>query len=447
MNLALDLSEDYLRRKYPAAKLLLPTGGILSGVTRLVGEHTAPDFEIAVSNLDNLTHIFPHVSLPNGLDAFNEPLGGAGADVDPELAWLRAVMEGGERYANMAYREEDFVFASARELGELALDLDTLPRCSEKEYADPKCPYVPADKHAAIRWTRGYSLTGRCERMVPSVMAHLYLKPAPKERFWQEISTGCAAHVRLEAALVSAICEVIERDAIAMTWLAKLPLPRIEMSEPLPVELVDNHRVLRNGLVQQHFFDATTDVGIPTIYAVQLLDGHPQVAQYVNCAVGFNAAEACAKIIREAAPARAVLSNVKDVPDNVEDFRSLYDGAHHLGKPEWRHAFNFLLETPNRKSLSDIQVDAPADEQGQLRFLLDRLKAMGMEVVAVDLTTDELRELGIWVVRVVIPGLMPMSSVQRGRFLGHPRLYEYPRHAGYGALTEETINPIPQPFA
>lgn len=447
MNLALDLPEDYLREQYPVARLLLPTGGILSGITRLVGEHTAPDFEIAVSNLDNLTHIFPHVSRPDGRDAFDEPIGGAGADTDPELAWLRAAMEGGERYANMAYRQEDFIIASANELGNTALDLHTLPRCSEREYADPKCPYRPADKAAPIRWTRGYSLTSRRERLVPSVMAHLYLKPGPSERFWQEISTGCAAHISLEAALVSAICEVIERDAIAMTWLAKLPLPRIEFSEPLPSTLETNYGVLQEGLVRQHFFDATTDVGIPTVYAVQLLDGHPQVAQYVNCAVGFNAAEACAKTIREAAPARAVLCHVDDVPENVEDFRSLYDGAHHLGKPEWRNAFDFLLGTPNSKPLADVEIDAPADERGRLRYLVDRLDKMGMEVVAVDLTTDELRELGIWVVRVVIPGLMPMSSVQRGRFLGHPRLYDYPERAGYGRLTEGDINPIPQPFA
>lgn len=447
MNLALALREEYLREKYPAARLLLPIGGILAGVTRLVGEHTAPDFEIAASNLDNLSKVFPHVSLSDGRDMFNEPLGGAGADVDPELAWLRAVMEGGERYANMAYSQEDFVIATADSLGDAALDLDTLPRCSAREYADPKCPYVPPSKSAPIRWTRGYSLTRRRECFVPSVMAHLYLKPSREERFWQEISTGCAAHVRLEAALISAICEVIERDAIAITWLAQLPLPRIQLVQPLPPALAPNYRLLQGSLVQQQFFDATTDVGIPTVYSVQLLDGHPSVSQYVSCATGFNAAEVCAKTIREAAPARSVLAHIKSGPEEVEDFRSLHDGAHHLGKPAYRNAFNFLLNTPNAKPLADIAIDAPADEPGQLKYLLDRLAAMGMDVAAIDLTTDELRELGIWVVRVVIPGLMPMSTVQRGRFLGHPRLYQYARDAGLANFTEKDVNPVPQPFA
>jgi ribosomal protein S12 methylthiotransferase accessory factor len=447
MNPVLNLREDYLRSKYPVARLLLPTGGVLSGVTRLAGEHTAPDFEIAVSDLDNLTKIFPHVSTPDGRDAFDEPLGGAGADVDSELAWLRAVMEGAERYANMAYSSSDFIVASANELGAAAIDLNRIARCSQREYAEPRCPYVAPDKGAPIRWARGYSLTAKCERFVPAVMTHLYTHPSREERFWQEISTGVAAHVQLEAALTSAVCEVIERDAIAMTWLARLQLPRIELSHPLPASLATNFSLLERGLVRQVFFDATTDVGIPTIYAVQLLDGHPTTAQYVNCATGFSAAEACAKTIREAAPARPVLRTIGNVPQHSDEFRSLYDGAHHLGKAAHRGEFGFLLNSPRRKPLGAVEIDAPVGAAQRLSYVVERLRALDMEVVAVDLTTDELRPLGIWVVRAVVPGLMPMSSVQRGRFLGTPRLYDYPRRAGFGELTEDDINPAPQPFA
>jgi ribosomal protein S12 methylthiotransferase accessory factor len=447
MNPVLNLRESYLRSKYPVARILLPTGGLLSGVSRLEGEHTAPDFDIAVSNLDNLSKVFSHVQKPDGRDVFDEPLGGAGADIDTELAWLRAVMEGAERYANMAYTAEDFVVASANELGEAALDLDRVARCSARELAADGCPFIAPDKSLPIRWARGYSLTHRRERLVPAVMTHLYLRPAKTERFWQQISTGVAAHVRPAPAIVSAICEVIERDAIAMTWLGRLPLPRIELTQPLPPVLAANHRVLERSLVRHEFFDATTDIGIPTVYAVQLLDGHPSVAQYVNCACGFSAAEACAKTIREAAPARPVLRLVDDVPADSQDFRSLYDGAHHLGKPAFRQAFDFLLQSPRRRPLAEVEIDAPADEAGRVRYLVERFRAMDMEVVIVDLTSDELRRLGLWVVRAVIPELMPMSSVQRGRFLGTPRLYEYPRKAGYGPLTEDSVNPLPQPFA
>ena len=69
-----------------------------------------------------------------------------------------------------------------------------------------------------------------------------------------------------------------------------------------------------------------------------------------------------------------------------------------------------------------------------------------MDAIALDLTTAELREAGLWAVRVVVPELMPISFVHRARFLGTPRLYRYAESKGR-PLTEEEINPNPLPFA
>ncbi|MCP4989104.1 MAG: hypothetical protein GY928_24505 [Colwellia sp.] len=447
MNKNLALSDSFLWSKYPQAKLLQPTGGILSGLVRLSGSHTSTNFDLAATNLDNMTRIFPHLAGSNGIDVTDDAIGGAGADTNPELAWIRAIMEGGERYATLASDDNDFITSTGNELGASALDLDTIPRCSKKELANPKCTYVAPDKSKPIRWVKGYSLTNKCEKLVPAVMSHLYLNPSPAEKFWQMISTGVAAHVTLEAALNGAICEVVERDAIAMTWLAKLPLSKIQLPAVAPATLAPNLSVLNQGLVKHYCFDATTDVGIPTVYAVQTLEGCDRMAQYVNCSTEFDASVAYAKTIREAGPARVVFEDGYTPPDNVEDFQSLYDGAAYLGRPEHRHEFNFLLNTPNQIDLASVKLAAPSDDKGRLNFLINRLREMDMEIIAVDLTTDELRELGIWVVRVVIPGLMPMSVDYRAKFLGTPRLYNYYKKAGFGTITEEDINRAPQPFA
>jgi ribosomal protein S12 methylthiotransferase accessory factor len=135
------------------------------------------------------------------------------------------------------------------------------------------------------------------------------------------------------------------------------------------------------------------------------------------------------------------------VPGHVEQFESLYDGATYMGRPEQRPEFDFLLQSPSRRSLSAMSIQAPEAEAARLRFLVARLRDLDMEAVAVDLTSDELREAGLWVVRVVIPKLMPMSTIYRARFLGHPRLYAYPEKAGFGRRTEADVNPAPQPFA
>ena len=447
MSTTLSVDELSLRDRFSFARLLRPVGGLMEEVNILPQECTAPAFEVGVTALDNLTMTFPHISTIYGTDARDESLGGAGADADPEQAWIRAVVEGAERYCSMVYDDDDFVVATADELGAAAIDLETVPRCSEREYADPACPLRRPDPTAPIRWVRGYSLIDRCERYVPAVMTHLYVHPRAGEHFWQSITTGIAAHTSLVTALISAVCEMIERDAIALTWLARLPLARIEFESPLPSELATNHERLARSLIRQYFFDATTDLGIPTIYSVQIVEQHPKLAQYVSCATGFSAAAACAKTIREAAPARAVFQIPRDIPRNIADFHNLYEGAAYMGRPEQRSAFDFLLKGTARRPLSEVEIDAPRDEPSRLRFLIDRLKAIGSDAIAVDITTDEVRDAGLWVVRVVTPGLLPMSTIHRARFLGHPRLYAYPEQAGFGTRLESDINPFPQPFA
>ena len=448
MNSLLMVDEQAVRRKFPFARLVQPLVGLIPEVSTMSQENNAPSFEIGVTSLGNLTMTLPHVATGRGTDIREESLGGGGADLDPELAWVRAVAEGAERYCCFVLDDADCTIASARELGADAVAfLQSLPRCSEREYADPLCPLRPPDPTAPIRWIQGFSLTENRKQHVPAIMTHLYAHALPAENFWQSISTGVAAHTRLAAALVSAICEVIERDAIAITWMARLPLPRIVMDGPVPPGLAPNLKSLQNSCVKQVFFDATSDLGIPTIYSIQLTDGHPRLSQYVSCATSFDPVAAIAKTIREAAPVRTVLQIPRKIPDQVSDFTSLYDGAIYLGRPEHRSAFDFLINTPNVRYLSEMEAPPASQPEQQLRFLIERLKGLGMTAIAVDLTTEEVREAGLWVVRVLIPQLMPMGSIQRARYLGHQRLYQYPAQAGFGPRTEAEMNPHPQPFA
>ena len=433
-----------IAERYPFGRLLQEGMGIASQVVALPAAPGDPIFETGVAMLGNLTWVFPHVRTGFGTDLRDADLGGAGADVELEPAWVRAAAEAIERYGTCTYLEEDFTVASAVELGDAALDLGRLPRCSDAEYADPRCPLRPADPNEAIRWVRGYSLADRCERYVPAVMSHLYVTPAPAERFWLAISTGVAAHTDLPSAIEAAICEAVERDAIALVWLLRLPLARIELDAGSHGGQVEANldRLHRSG-VEQLFFDATTVPGVPTVYTLQLRDGDDRLAQYVNCATALDADLALAKTIREASPARtALVRRAGDVPERFEDFCELHHGAIRLGAPEWRHAFDFLLEARERRTLAEMDADVPRGGWERVAYLLDRLAPLDTDVVIVDLTPDEVREAGMWVVRAVVPGLMPMSAIHRARYLGHPRLREVARAAGVA-----DVNPLPQPFA
>jgi ribosomal protein S12 methylthiotransferase accessory factor len=72
----------------------------------------------------------------------------------------------------------------------------------------------------------------------------------------------------------------------------------------------------------------------------------------------------------------------------------------------------------------------------------------GLDVIAVDLTTPDIDDVGFKVVRAVIPGLQPLDIDHRHRHLGGRRLAEVPWRMGLAnaPVGEDAFNPHPHPF-
>jgi ribosomal protein S12 methylthiotransferase accessory factor len=139
---------------------------------------------------------------------------------DHVRARLVAVAEAAERYAAGDFLREPVVRSTYARLEGPSVDPTLIPRCSPTELAHPGCRLRPFDPKAPIRWMRGTVLATGEDTWVPAVMACYELRDAtPAERFWYRISTSYAVHTDSAEALVCGICEVIERDAVAVTWL------------------------------------------------------------------------------------------------------------------------------------------------------------------------------------------------------------------------------------
>lgn len=424
-----------------------PSGGLISRTGSLPVYPGEPHVFVQMAQMGDLAQVVPTIPGTFRGSSTTGQLDGAGGGLEQEDARIRAVAEAVERYASCVYSPEQFIWATAEELGPEALDLETLPRCSEAELAHPKCPITAPRKDLPIRWVRGISLTSGRQTWIPAVMVYLHIPPkSPGERFWLPISTGCAAHITLEQALISAICEVVERDAISLVWYQQLAVPRIEFDQ-LPPETEALVKRLNRSDVQQLFFDATTDMGIPTVYSVQLSPHHPKLAAMVMCSTDLDPGRSIGKVIRESASSRLAMQVPRQHAADLDDFLDLVDGAIYMGQHEHLHAYDFLIQSPTSRRFSNMPVLESGDPAQDLAFLIRHLAAKGCELYAVDLTTDEALCAGLRIVRVVIPQLMPLSFAYRARYLGHPRLWQAPAAMGYPVRSEAEINPWPQPFA
>jgi ribosomal protein S12 methylthiotransferase accessory factor len=422
----------------------------LYGPVTIIGARN-PDclrIKTCVAQLGNITRGDLGLSSTIGEENTGAPLTASGSGFNDEEAKFLALMEGLERYSACIFEKDQLVWATGNELAESAIDLERIPRCSAVELSHAKCPLRAPDKSKPIRWVRALSLFDGALVYVPAVMVYLDTYQTEAEQFWLPISTGCAAHTSYERALLNGISEVVERDAISITWLQKLPLPRIEVnfvSEVLHTYWDIYQKSSRD--VECFFFDATTDLGIPTIYGLQISPGDRRVTTTVSCSAALDPSSAIAKVICEMAAIRVSFRTDRPVPSSFDNYCRIFDGATFMARAEQSHAFDFLLKTERIRPIAEIpSLDTPSDAS-TLRRILEIFRRKGLDVYAVDLTTDEALRAGLRVVRVLIPGLLPFSWHYRARYLGHSRLYEAPKNMGYRVLCEQEVNAFPQPFA
>jgi ribosomal protein S12 methylthiotransferase accessory factor len=389
---------------------------------------------------------FSHLNMPDGVHHAVRVHGG-GIGLTHTEAHVSAIAEALERYCTSVYCDDQFIVASGDELDGQCLDLDTIPRCSDIEIANPRCPLIRPAKNKPIRWIKGVSLIDRKAMYVPAVMVFAPLFDiSPGERFWFPISTGCAAHFDVDKALFNAVCEVIERDAISLTWLRRFRLPRVVI-DYVPDELAPYwERYLKSSsAVEFEFYDATTDLGVPTIYGLRIAKNSEHAHTLVACSTGASTVEAIKKVLCDLASISTFFEEPKQHPASFDQFREMLHGASYMAQASQKDAFNFLRSNGRVVSLRSIVQERKT--VWNLDALLQCLGDRGMSVFALDLTTDEAEQAGVKVVRAVIPELQPLSFHYLARFLGHLRLYNAVLPCGDTMSTEDEVNPLPQPFA
>ena len=421
--------------------------GLYGPTSLLRSSRAEPRVTTCTVQLGDLNPLRLH--LTNRIQRQRVSLSSSGAAIAEERARFLSLVEGLERYSTCMFSDEQFRWATARELGREAIDLDLIPRCSPTELKHPKCVLRAPDKRSPMRWVSAVNLLDGSIVYVPAVMVYLHTGYASlAERIALPITTGCAAHVTYEEALINGLLEVIERDAISIVWLQKLGLPRIEIDEIPPVLEPYWAEYQRSSCdIEYFFFDATMDLGIPTIYGIQVATNDEHACTIVSCSTDIDPAAALAKTIRDMCSIRLAFRTARSYPESFDDYREIFDGAAYMAHRDRRGAFDFLLKSKITRKLSEMKRAASDCPQQQLASLVDILRRKNLHAYAVDLTTDEGLRSGFRVVRVLIPGLQPLSFHYRTRYCGHSRLYKAPERMGYSVRTENELNEWPQPFA
>lgn len=266
----------------------------------------------------------------------------------------------------------------------------------------PQAAGSPFSASLPILWIEGEDLLGGGTLWLPVelVSANYTLPLPPGSGCFQANTNGLASgNQRLEA-VCHGLCEVVERDA---TTLWKLQSAQQRNSRAVDATSIDDPacasvmQQFRAAELRFQVWDTTTDVGIPSFVCL-LMDPSGDEAD-PEFGAGCHP-------VRQVALIRALTEAAQARNTYIAGARDDYPAhAYARAYRRRRQAFCQALmdASPPRRSFADVPTFEAPSLESDLRWMLARLRATGIEqVVVVDLTQES---VGVPVVRVVIPGL------------------------------------------
>jgi ribosomal protein S12 methylthiotransferase accessory factor len=199
--------------------------------------------------------------------------------------------------------------------------------------------------------------------------------------------------------------------------------------------------------------DITTDIPVPVIFGL-LIDEHNEgLAVAVGASANLDAEGAALKALLEAAQGRLWLKSMKRSDTRVyrEDFADIEYFEDHVrlfGSLNSVPYVNFLTRTPADKDIHSVRTLQAVDTAQDLTGCVNVLAAKGFDVIAVNLTQPDVENLGFYVAKVRVPGLVDINPNHNYPHLGGKRLYTVPRVLGYydRNIREHEMTSIPHPF-
>ena len=375
-----------------------------------------------------------------------------GAATTARAAIAKALGEAVERYCSAFFRSDDLIYARYRDLHEPATHPDGYALYSSPQYEAPGFPWRPFDSDTTVAWTRGVSLVTGETTLVPAAYVYVpyrYERNRSETPITQPISTGLACGTSLENATLTALCEVIERDAFTITWQASLSRPQIPLPS-LPPDLLELVNRFQSVGLTVHMVDITTDIACPTVLTVAegFTPTSPAVA--VAAAAHPDPNIAARKSLEELAHTRKFATQCMDymppVPVDVENAHPAVDDQRtHLRfycPQEAKPFAEFAWAGTEKVRLHDIRTTTSQT----LDALVAEVAATGQDIIALELTTSDIAELGLHVVRVIVPGCHPLHMSHAFRCRGGDRIAMVPIRLGASDWSPEHDNPYPHPF-
>jgi thiazole/oxazole-forming peptide maturase SagD family component len=376
-------------------------------------------------------------------------IGGAGIFLHE--AMIRALGETYERYSQFVselWNGFQIQFSPYRVMlasGSQVPRNDCLSLFQESDYQRRDFPFDPYDDESPIGWIRVHSMTEGGTAWVPAqlvLLGYRVRRESGEPWLCTAVTTGTAAHTSRERSLLNAILELVQVDAAMGHWYSGRTAPRIHLGQARLTAL--RRVILRQmpGLYPQirlHWLPSPDLPGLTVACVIQGPKGQIpaggvgvatdltlEVAAYKALleAVGvlllgklnllnrnLNGKDAAATIVPADTPGE---KHIYDLDNNV----NLYADPMSNGKLDERFEPSSFIDS------RELPADCDYSTGESVRLLVESFRKSKKQLVALDLTSEEGRHLGLSTSRVWSPQTLSLCLPSAPPSL-HPRFEDY----------------------
>lgn len=372
----------------------------------------------------------------------------SGFSFNKELALIKVLGEALERYSLDVYKSHIAIVGTISQINKLGryLDPQNVSPFSKKQLKQKKYGKFIIKKNSRFAWSTGTLLNNNEEILIPSQLIsfnHTLIKGEPE--ILPINSTGTAFGLNFDDALYRSICEIIERDAFMISYLNKLPSPKIDL-----LSLKDNKinkilKILERYKLDLFVLDLTTDIGVPVFGSLVIDRTGYGPAVSVGLKAGWETRNCIIGAIEESLMSRNWIrdnsSKINYELERIKEIETVEQRAFSWFSTQTIQKLDFWLK--NKKV---IKVNIKETENNKLDKTLKLLMQNNISIIYKDIAPKVIKKAGFFVIRCLIPELQPLYLDETYVFLGNKRLYNVPSKLGFIGRNESDLNKIPHPF-
>lgn len=353
--------------------------------------------------------------------------GGLGVNEDEKKAMISCIAEAIERYCMSFIPKKDIIVSFKKDL-EKNHTFNNFYLYTNEQYKNNKQFVNPNIEK--IHWTKINSIDGYSWKYWPASLIYLpfdITKPVA-----ETTSTGMAAGLDINDCIQSGVLELIERDALMINFMQRLNPPEIDLASIKGKNKKFIECIKKDYNIK--VYKLYTDLDVPSYFSIIWTKKFNRIHYGIGACSSLDSDIAINKSLKECLFTYFYSKNIMDLrKTNPKEITTLYE--HFL----YYQGDNF------KYLLFDSKVIKYKKERIKYKDLISNIKSKKMEIYYKELTTGDVKNTKIKVVKVIIPGLIDLNKSHIYPRLGAERFWNVPKslYLDYNDKLFERPHPFP----